>query len=94
MCPSCRLSVCHPRAAPPRLLVSPALQAAVLGEDHWDFYACTLSNRTIVYKGMLNSAAGGWAHGRDGSAVPTGCCRLACSACSCRTVPEAMRFLA
>lgn len=38
----------------------PLLQAASLGEDHWDFYACTLSNRTIVYKGMLNSAAGGW----------------------------------
>lgn len=33
-------------------------KAAALGEDHWDFYACTLSNRTIVYKGMLNSAAG------------------------------------
>jgi hypothetical protein len=35
------------------------LQAAALGEDHWDFYACTLSNRTVVYKGMLNSNAGG-----------------------------------
>ncbi len=35
-------------------------KAAALGEDHWDFYACTLSNRTIVYKGMLNSAAGAW----------------------------------
>jgi glutamate synthase (ferredoxin) len=34
-------------------------KAAALGEDHWDFYACSLSNRTIVYKGMLNSAAVG-----------------------------------
>ncbi|KAL4447262.1 hypothetical protein ABPG77_007295 [Micractinium sp. CCAP 211/92] len=34
-------------------------KAATLGEDHWDFYACTLSNRTIVYKGMLNSSAVG-----------------------------------
>ncbi|EFN57991.1 hypothetical protein CHLNCDRAFT_142154 [Chlorella variabilis] len=34
-------------------------KAAALGEDHWDFYACTLSSRTIVYKGMLNSSAVG-----------------------------------
>lgn len=50
-------------------------KAAALGEDHWDFYACTLSNRTIVYKGMLNSAAGaqrrlvGW-HSVDGIVLP------------------------
>jgi glutamate synthase (ferredoxin) len=30
-----------------------------MGEDHWDFYACSLSNRTIIYKGMLNSSAVG-----------------------------------
>lgn len=36
-----------------------ALQAAAMGEAHWDFYACSLSSRTIVYKGMLNSSAVG-----------------------------------
>lgn len=34
-------------------------KAIVMGEDHWDFYACSLSNRTIIYKGMLNSSAVG-----------------------------------
>lgn len=34
-------------------------QAAELGEAASDFYTCTLSSRTIVYKGMLNSSAVG-----------------------------------
>jgi hypothetical protein len=45
-----------PEAPPPR--PSP-LQAAQLGEAAMDFYFCTLSNRTIVYKGMLRSAVVG-----------------------------------
>ena len=36
-----------------------AQQAAELGEAASDFYTCTLSSRTIVYKGMLNSSAVG-----------------------------------
>lgn len=56
-------------------------KAAALGEDHWDFYACTLSNRTIVYKGMLNSAAGARSGGRlgaGGRACMHRCTLLAC----------------
>eukprot|EP00887_Chlorella_sp_A99_P001969 scaffold18.g1969.t1 len=41
-----------------RKLVEKA-KAAELGDDHFDFYTCTLSNRTITYKGMLNSSAVG-----------------------------------
>ena len=41
-----------------RKLMEKEKVAALGPEAHWDFYACTLSSRTIVYKGMLNSSAG------------------------------------
>ena len=50
----------QPRPSGPRPLpLTTTAQAAEMGDDHWDFYACTLSSRTIVYKGMLNSNAVG-----------------------------------
>lgn len=42
-----------------RKLIEKEKTAANMGDAGTDFYACTLSNRTIVYKGMLNSSAVG-----------------------------------
>ena len=42
-----------------RKLVEKEKNAAFDVETAFDFFTCTLSNRTIVYKGMLNSAAVG-----------------------------------
>lgn len=46
------------RASNFRKVVHPE-QVLALGEDHSDFYTCSLSGRTVVYKGMLNSNAVG-----------------------------------
>lgn len=42
-----------------RKLVEKEKNAAFDAETAFDFFTCTLSNRTIVYKGMLNSSAVG-----------------------------------